>query len=74
MKYRYDKEDDILMVWLSKSPVYYAEKEKDVIMHFSKKNKPVLMEILSASKFFKNTKKLMEPSLTSKDFQEPVFA
>lgn len=55
MKFRYDKEDDILMIWLSKNSVDYAEQEKDVIIHFSKKNKPVLMEILEASKFLKET-------------------
>ena len=40
------------MVWLSnKSKVDYAEQSKDVIVHFSKDSKPVLMEILNASKF-----------------------
>lgn len=54
MKFRYDKEDDILMVWLSKSKVDYAEQSKDVIVHFSKDHKPVLMEILDASEFMKS--------------------
>ena len=55
MKFRYDKEDNILMIWFSKEPVDYAEQTKNVIIHFSKDNKPVLMEVLDASKFLKET-------------------
>lgn len=55
MKYRYDKQDDILMIWLSKESVDYAEKKNDVIIHYSKNNKPILLEILKASKFIEKT-------------------
>lgn len=55
MKLRYDKQDDALMIWLSKEPVDFAEQNKNVIIHFSKKNKPVLIEILDASNFLKET-------------------
>lgn len=51
MKKRYDKTDDVLMIWFSKESVDYAEQTKDLIVHFSKQNKPVLLEILNASKF-----------------------
>lgn len=34
---------------------YYAEKEGDFIVHFSKENKPVRIEILNAKKFLKET-------------------
>lgn len=51
MKMRYDKEDDVMMIWFSKEPVDYAEQNKDLIVHFSKKNKPVLIEILDATNF-----------------------
>lgn len=54
MKYRYDKEDDVLMIWVSKDPVDYADKTGDVIVHFSKSDKPVLFEIIKASKFAKD--------------------
>lgn len=63
MKLRYDKKDDVLMIWFSKEPVDYAEQEKDVIIHFSKKNKPVLMEILDASVFLEHTSKLLSPEM-----------
>lgn len=67
-KFRYDKEDDILMVWFSKEPVDYAEQEKDLIIHFSKENKPVLMEILEASKFLKETTKTLPPNIRQQIF------
>jgi len=58
MEFRYDQEDDVLMIWFSKEPVDFAEQQKDVIVHFSKANKPVLMEILDASKFLRETSQL----------------
>ncbi len=64
MKMRYDKEDDVLMVWFSNRKVDYAEQEKNIIIHFSRENKPVLMEILDASLFIKETEKYIPcPSL-----------
>lgn len=53
MNFRYDKEDDALMIWFSKDSIDFAERSGDVIMHFSKEKKPVLMEILDASVFLK---------------------
>jgi len=55
MKYSYDKESDILSVFLSKKPFDYAEEMGDLIVHFDKKNKPVYVEILNGSKFLANT-------------------
>lgn len=51
MKYKYDPESDILAVTMSKTPFDYAEEMGDFIVHFSKNNKPVYIEILNASKF-----------------------
>jgi uncharacterized protein YuzE len=58
-KFRYDEADDALMIWFSKEPIDYAEKEKSLIVHFSKNNKPVLMEILDATDFLKETTKVL---------------
>lgn len=63
MKMRYDKQDDALMIWFSKEPVDYAEQTGDLIMHFSKKNKPVLMEILNAASFLKQTSRVFPKSV-----------
>ena len=59
MKFRYDKDDDVLMVWFSNQKVDYAEQQKNIIIHFSKKDKPVLMEILDASEFLTQTSKIL---------------
>ncbi|EKE04828.1 MAG: hypothetical protein ACD_19C00431G0005 [uncultured bacterium] len=69
MKIRYDKEDDVMMVWLSKEPVSYAEKNRSVIIHFSKDDKPVLMEILDAYEFLK-----LSSSKLPQDMRNQVFA
>ncbi len=63
MKFRYDKDDDALMIWFSKDPVDYAEQSGDLIVHFSKKNKPVLMEILNAAAFLKQTSRVFPKSI-----------
>ena len=65
MKYRYDKEDDALMIWFSHKPVDFAEQTGDLIMHFSKEGKPVLMEILKASEFLKQSAQALPRSLRS---------
>lgn len=63
MKFRYDKTDDILMVWFSQKPVDYAEQTRDVVVHFSKDSKPVLLEILSASKFLLESSRLLPSTI-----------
>lgn len=51
MKFKYEKEDDVMMVELSNDKIDYAEQNGDLIVHFSPKRKAVLLEILDASKF-----------------------
>lgn len=53
MKFKYNKEDDILSILFNKKDIYTAEQEGDVIVHFSSKNEMVLIEILDASRFLK---------------------
>lgn len=50
MKYKYDKETDILVIELIKKKPVFAEQRGDIITHFDGKNKPVEIEILNASK------------------------
>ena len=68
MKFRYDKEDDVLMIWFSKDQIDYAEQTKDVIVHFSSKNKPVLMEILDASAFIQQTSRILPQKIKQQIF------
>jgi len=57
MNISYDREKDIMMLELSKAKIDHAEQAGPIIMHFSKKDKPVLLEILDASDFLAATLK-----------------
>ncbi len=51
MRIKYDREVDILTIELSDESIDYAEEAGPMIIHFTKENKPVLIEILDASEF-----------------------
>ena len=52
MKIKYEKEDDILNIWLSDKPYEYGEDNGDlVITHYTHDGEPVYIEILFASRF-----------------------
>ena len=55
IKYRYDKDDDVLMVFLGKGQIDDAQQSGNIISHFSAKGDLLLLEILDASKFLKET-------------------
>ncbi|MBU1062541.1 MAG: DUF2283 domain-containing protein [Candidatus Omnitrophica bacterium] len=57
MNISYDREKDIMMLELSKAKIDHAEQTDSIIVHFSKKDKPVLLEILDASDFITATLK-----------------
>ena len=53
-KKRYDgknsKAEDILLLEISDGKIDYAEEDGPIIIHYSERRKPVLIEILEASK------------------------
>lgn len=53
MKFKYNKEDDILLIELNDQKIDYAEQSGDLIVHFSPQREAVLLEILDASQFLK---------------------
>jgi len=55
IKYRYDKEDDVLMVFMGKGKIDDAQQSGNIISHFSINGDLLLLEILDASKFLKET-------------------
>lgn len=65
MKVEYSKKEDILMYEVSEEPIDYAEEMDSVIVHFAKSGKPVLLEILDASKFLAQTMKATGKPRTS---------
>ncbi len=68
MKIKYNREDDVLMIELNKQPIDYAEQSGDLIVHFSPKREAVLLEILDASKFLKETTQVLPPKIRQQLF------
>lgn len=56
----YEPEADVLSWELSKKPIEYAEEVDNMIVHFSKDNTPVFVEILGASKFVSKARSIVE--------------
>ena len=51
MKVRYNRDEDIMFLEISSAPIDFAEEMGPIIVHFTDKGKPVLLEILDASEF-----------------------
>ena len=66
MKIRYSRDEDIMLLEVSPEPIDFAEEMGPIIVHFTKSRKPVLLEILDASKFIASTAKV---ALRAKDAQ-----
>lgn len=52
-KFSYEREDDVLNIWLSDEKIDYAEETGDIIVHFTEDDEPVYIEVLDASHFLK---------------------
>lgn len=59
MKIKYDEEVDIVIIELSEEDVDYAKEAENMIIHFSKEGRPVLVEILDASEFISDLSGVM---------------
>ena len=68
MKIRYSRDEDILIIELSNEKIEYAVEKGPIIVHFSDKEKPVLLEILEASEFLSEA---MKVSMKVKD-EKPI--
>jgi len=68
MKIKYYKEDDILVVRFSKEPVEDSFEVDNAILEVDKKNKPVALEIIHASKFFDIASKELPKEVKQKFF------
>ncbi len=53
MKAKYYEDADLISWKISKKPFEYASRSGDFVVHYSKDDEPVLIEILNASKFLK---------------------
>ena len=66
MKVKYYKEDDLLAVRLSKRQYKAAEKVGPFIIHYDDNRKPILLEILNASKLLEKTSKALPSEVRKK--------
>jgi hypothetical protein len=66
MKARYYPEDDLLVLKVSERPYDYAEKIGLFVIHYTKKNEPVMLEILHASQFLKETTEALPHRVVAK--------
>lgn len=69
MKVKYYEDADLLSLRISNKPYYDATKSGDVIVHYTKEGQPVLIEILNAAKFLKDTDKSLP-----KRFQKELWS
>lgn len=53
-KLSYEPEADVLSWEVSNAPIDYAEEVGDMIVHFTKDHKPVLIEVVRAKDFMKS--------------------
>lgn len=60
VKISYEPEADVLSWELSSKPIDFAKEIGNVVVHFSRKDEPVLVEILDASKFLSKADRLVE--------------
>lgn len=58
-KFSYEPEADVLAWEISSRPIDYAKEIGNVVVHFSKQNTPVLVEILEATNFVTKAQKLL---------------
>lgn len=59
-KISYEPEADVLMWEIANKPIDSAKEIGNVVVHFTKNNIPVLIEILEASKFLAKAKNLIK--------------
>jgi uncharacterized protein YuzE len=61
MKYKYDRESDILLITLSGEKPDFAEQSQNVITHYNKDGRPIEIEILDASEMALGVVKALRP-------------
>lgn len=72
MKIKYYKEDDILVFKLSDKPYDHAEMQGNFIVHFTKNEQPVRIEILNAHSFLEEQAKALPRDVKNKYFAPTI--
>lgn len=71
VKISYEPEADVLLWEISDKPIDFAKEVGNVVVHFTKNNIPVLIEVLDASRFLTKAKHLIEKDTIS--IRKPVL-
>lgn len=58
-KISYEAEADVLSWEITNQPIDYAKEVGNFVVHFTRRNTPVLVEILEATKFLTKAQKLL---------------
>jgi uncharacterized protein YuzE len=69
MKVRYDREDDVLTLLLAEGVVDHAEEVDGVIVHFTKDDRPLLLEMLDASELLAQLNRIAARAPTGEPVQ-----
>lgn len=69
----YEPEADVLMWEVADKPIDYAKEVGNIVVHFSKHNTPVLIEILEATKFLTKAQNLLSRSGVSQKRLSPAM-
>ena len=72
LRMTYDRAVDVLLIEVSKRTIDHAEEVGPVIVHFTKDDKPVALEILQASQFV--TQATATSLLTRTDKRRPLLS
>ena len=70
----YEPEADILMWEFSNQKIDFAKEVGDFIVHYSKKENPVLVEILEASKFLLRASRLVNQEASQEKVNHIYYA
>lgn len=70
MKAKYYKDADLLSLRITNTPYKYARQTGDVIVHYSNDKEPVLIEIVNAAKFLKDTAQMLPKKIQGEFFPE----
>jgi len=69
MNFKYNQEDDILMIELNNKSIDYAEQSSNLIVHYSPQREAVLLEVLAASEFLKGASASLPKNIKEKVLQ-----
>ena len=72
MKAKYYEDADLISWKVSRKPFEYATRSGDFVVHYSKNDEPVLIEILNASKFLKEANSILPKKIQKQVLPEEV--